>query len=598
VGPAGAGRATKTLIGLWQARASMASGTFDRPSGLRRLADQRFDVLVIGGGITGAGVALDAAARGLRAALVEKEDFASGTSSRSSKLVHGGLRYLQRGEIGLVHEGLAERQLLLANAPHLVEPLALVIPLFDRGLGGRLSALGVSGALWGYDLAGGRRIGKRHRRLGRDEVLSRLPTLRGRRVSAGLEYWDGHTDDARLTLAVARTAALDHGATVVNHARVTELLASPGGRVTGARVVVAPDAETIDVCATVVVNAAGVWADQVQALAGAGEERPGLRPAKGVHLTVPRERLPWLDAAVLPVPGERRTIFTIPWGRDIYLGTTDTHYDGPLDDPRCRQADMEYVLGAVNAVTSARLRPEDVSGAWAGLRPLLAAPRPSRRLVPSRPGSRATADLSRRHQVSVSSSGLVTVTGGKLTSYRAMAADATDQVVRLLGHGPRQSPTRRLALRGASGLASLRDEDAASRLGADPVLLAHLVARYGGEATALLALVRDDPALALPLVDGLPYVAAEAVYAARDEMALTLDDVLSRRLRALPRRCRVTAESAPRVARLVAGELGWGEEDERSELDSLRAVAACYRVAPPASADPAPPGPPVLRGPR
>jgi glycerol-3-phosphate dehydrogenase len=573
-----------------------APSAFDRSSALRRLADDRFDVLVIGGGITGAGAALDAAARGLRTALVEKEDFAAGTSSRSSKLVHGGLRYLQRGEIGLVREGLAERRLLLANAPHLVEPLALVIPLFGQGGRGRLSALAASGALWGYDVAGGWRIGSRHRRIGRNEVLSRLSTLRPQRVTSGLEYWDGHTDDARLTLTVARTAALDHGATVVNYAAVTELLSSPGGRVEGARVVVAPDASTIDVHAAVVVNATGVWADRVQALAG--EEHSAIRPAKGVHLTVPRERLPWLDAAVLPVPGERRTIFTIPWGSDVYLGTTDTFYDGPLDDPRCGEGDMEYVLGAVNAVVSEPLSPEDVTGAWAGLRPLLAAPRPTRPLTRSGRGFSSTADLSRRHEVVVSSNGLVTVTGGKLTSYRAMAADAADQVVRLLGRGRRRSPTRRLALRGASGTALLRAAGAASRLGADPVLLGHLVTRYGGEAASLLALIRDDPTLSRPLVEGLPYVAAEAVYAAREEMALTLDDVLSRRLRALPRRCEATTDAALRVAGVVAGELLWSADEERSQADALRTEAGRYRVTPGAARAPGPPLAPARQGPR
>ncbi|MBO0894299.1 MAG: FAD-dependent oxidoreductase, partial [Acidimicrobiales bacterium] len=395
---------------------------------------------------------------------------------------------------------------------------------------------------------------------------------------------------ARLTLAVAKTAVLDHGATVVNHARVTELLSSPGGRVAGARVLAtAParnppmttiDVKTIDVRATVVVNATGVWAEEVQELAGTRGERTAIRPAKGVHVTVPRERLPWLDAAVLPVPGEGRTIFAIPWGADVYLGTTDTPYDGALDDPRCTEDDLRYLLHAVNAVTSDSLGPEDVTAAWAGLRPLLGAPPPTKRVALPRSSPSSTADLSRRHQVSVSPSGLVTVTGGKLTSYRAMAADATDEVVRMLGRRDR-SPTRRLALRGASGTASLRDGDAASRLGADPLLLGHLVARYGGETTALLALIREDPGLAQPLVGGLPYVAAEAVYAAREEMALTLEDVLSRRLRALPRRCRATADAAPLVAGLVAPVLHWREEEERCELEGLATAAARYRVARP-----------------
>jgi glycerol-3-phosphate dehydrogenase len=301
---------------------------------------------------------------------------------------------------------------------------------------------------------------------------------------------------------------------------------------------------------------------------------------------------------VLPVPGERRTIFTIPWGSDLYLGTTDTFYDGPLDDPRCSEGDMEYMLGAVNAVISEPLQPEDVTGAWAGLRPLLAAPHPTRRLIRSRPSFSSTADLSRRHEVVVSSSGLVTVTGGKLTSYRAMAADTTDRVVRLLGQGGRRSPTRHLALRGASGTASLRAEGAASRLGADPVLLGHLVSRYGGEAASLLALIRDDPTLSNPLVEGLPYVAAEAVYGAREEMALTLDDVLSRRLRALPRRCEATTDAALRVARVVAGELLWSADEERSQTHALRTEAGRYRVTPRTAGAPATPPAPARQGPR
>jgi glycerol-3-phosphate dehydrogenase len=557
---------------------------FDRGSALCRLAEERFDVLVVGGGITGAGVALDAAARGLRTALVERDDFAQGTSSRSSKLVHGGLRYLRRGELGLVREGLAERQRLLENAPHLVEPLSLVMPLFRRGeLADRLSELTVSLALGGYDLAGGSRIRQRHRRIGASEVLDLLPGLHPERVRSGFVYWDAHTDDARLTLAVVRTAALDYGAVAVNHAPVTALLSDPGGRVQGATVAALAGGHTelLDVAASVVVNATGVWADEVRALAG--EDQRALRPAKGVHLTVSRERLPWRSAAVLPVPGDRRTIFVIPWGPDCYLGTTDTDYVGPLEDPRCDQADLSYVLGALNAASSVPLGPKDITGAWAGLRPLLSLPR-SRVSVGRSGRSPSTADLSRRHQVTASPVGLVTVTGGKLTSYRAMAADATDQVVRLLGKGARRSPTRRLALRGATGAAELKDPSAAGRLGLDPFLLAHLVDRYGGEAAQVASLVRQDPGLAEPLVAGLPYVAAEAVHAVRAEMAVTLEDVLSRRLRALPRRRHAAVEAAPRVCRLVARELGWSPEVECLQLEALDRAAEAYRVAPTAPA--------------
>ena len=508
---------------------------FSRPAALERLARGRFDVLVVGGGITGAGVALDAAARGLRTALVERGDFASGTSSRSSKLVHGGLRYLQQREYRLVRENLAERQRLLANAPHLVRPLTFVIPLL--GQGGVVSgavARGYAAALWAYDLSGGLHIGSRHRRLSPDEVRASLPTLRDDRVAAGFSYADAWADDARLTLAVVRTAVLDHGAVAVNHAAVAELGKDGTGRVRGAVL-----EDGTEVRAEVVVNAAGVWADDVAALGDAGR-RPLLRPAKGVHLTVPRHRLPCRHAAVLPT-GDRRSIFVVPWGEQVYLGTTDTDYEGPRDDPQCSPGDVAYVLDAANEVLSDPLEPADVVGSWAGLRPLLQAG-----------GVARTTDLSRRHRVDAAG-GVVTVTGGKLTTYRRMAADTVDHVVRLLGRGVRRSPTRSLALYGAGPSGPSRHGPD----GVDPASWAHLVSRFGSEAGAVAALVAADPGLGRPLVTGLPYLRAEAVHAARAEMARTVDDVLSRRTRALVLARDASAAAAADTAVLLAGELGW-----------------------------------------
>lgn len=527
------------------------TGPFSRAAALDRLASEQFDVVVIGGGITGAGVALDAAARGLRTALVERRDFASGTSSKSSKLVHGGLRYLQQREFRLVRESLAERQNLLRNAPHLVHPLAFVVPLF--GTGGVASAAvarGYATALWAYDLSGGLRIGHRHRRLSAGEVHAAVPALRADQVAAGFEYYDAFADDARLTLAVVRTAVLDHGAVAANHAPVAGLLTGSGGRVHGAALEDGPE-----IRASVVVNATGVWADQVDALHDPSH-RGALRPAKGIHITVERSRLPVTSAAVLPVPGDSRSIFVVPWGDRVYLGTTDTGYTGPLDDPHCTPVDVAYLLGAANAALAGQLLASHVVGAWAGLRPLLDEARSTR-----------TADLSRRHRVSAAADGtLVTVTGGKLTTYRKMAADAVDQVVASLGRGHR-SPTRSLKLHGA---------------GTQPVDAAagdHLVSRYGGEAADVAALVAADPDLGQPLVTGLPYLRAEVIHAARAEMAQTVDDVLSRRTRSLILARDASAAAASDVACLLAPELGWSPERVHEEAAAYVAAVGRERAA-------------------
>ncbi|MGH9177812.1 MAG: glycerol-3-phosphate dehydrogenase/oxidase, partial [Acidimicrobiales bacterium] len=470
-----------------------------RAAALHRLATEAFDVVVVGGGITGAGVALDAAARGLRTALVERADFASGTSSRSSKLVHGGLRYLQQREFRLVRECLAERQRLLDNAPHLVRPLDFVIPLL--GAGGavtRAVARGYATALWAYDLSGGLRIGRRHRRLSAEGVLAALPAVRAGLVASGFSYADAFADDARLTLAVVRTA-VDHGAVVANHTPVAAVRKDSAGRVAG---VVLGDGS--EVGAGVVVNAGGVWAERVATLDSA-RAAPRLRPAKGVHVVVDRRRLPCHSAAVLPAP-DRRSVFVVPWGQRVYLGTTDTPHDGDLDDPQCTPADVAYLLEAANGALADRLDEADVVGTWAGLRPLLGGSRSSR-----------TVDLSRRHRVSTSPGGMVTVTGGKLTTYRRMAAETVDEVVRLLGRGARKCPTRSLALHGAV----TAPVEGAPAPDLDAAAVAHLASRHGTEAGAVAEPVAADPELAQPLVAGLPYLRAEALHAVRAEMAFT-----------------------------------------------------------------------------
>jgi glycerol-3-phosphate dehydrogenase len=532
--------------------------TFERERGLTRMAEETFDVLVIGGGITGAGVALDAAARGLRTALVEQRDFASGTSSRSSKLIHGGLRYLQQREFRLVYEALAERQRLLENAPYLVSRLPFLIPIFGaKGVVKDSLARLYSVALWQYDLTGGLRIGKRHRRINPEEALRYLPTLDVQRLVAGFLYWDAQADDARLTLTVLRTAVVNYGAAAANYSPVVDLL-SAGGRVAGARL-----EDGTEIRAKVVVNATGVWSDQVRGLDEGAGAIGTLRPAKGIHLTFPATRLPLSAAAVLPVPGDRRSIFLVPWGDFTYAGTTDTDYSGPLEDPQCTPEDVHYVLAAVNAALTAPLTPDDIVSCWAGLRPLVSAAH-----------SQRTADLSRRHRVTLSQRGMITITGGKLTTYRRMAEDAVDCVVEHLDRGNRHSPTKRLALLGAPGSEALRRPAAAARLGVDEAVLAHLAGRYGTEARTVIAMTEADPHLGRPLVPGLPYLCAEAVYAARYEMAWTLEDVLARRTRALFLTRDASAAAATTVARLIAPELGWSPARIEQE-----AAGYCQSVA-------------------
>jgi len=541
-------------------------GSFERTRGLRRLADESFDVLVVGGGITGVGVALDAASRGLRTALVERSDFASGTSSKSSKLVHGGLRYLQNGDVRLVYEALHERQRLLRNAPHLVRVMPFLIPMFGKGgvIHPKLEkALG--SAMWMYDLTGGARIGKLHKRISKEETLAHMPTLPADRVGASYLYYDAQADDARLTLTVARTAAELHGAVCVNHAPVVELL-HRDGRASGAVVEDARTGARIEVRARVVVNAAGVWADDVRAL-DEGVHPDSIRPAKGIHLTVPWSLVRNDIAVVAPVPKDKRSVFVVPWpapdGEEpafTYIGTTDTDYDGPTEDPQCTREDVEYVLRAINASTTTEITERHVVGTWAGLRPLVKATTSGR-----------TADLSRNHSVVAGRSGMVSVTGGKLTTYREMAADTMAVVAQQLDlpRSQRRSRTARLRLLGADGY------DPGARDGAQ-----HLHQRYGGEARVIQTMVERDPSLGEPLVAGLPHLRAEAVYAARYEMAATLDDVLERRIRGLMLSRDATADAATDAADLVGAELGWSEHRRREEVAAFRARAARERDTP------------------
>ncbi|MCU1372303.1 MAG: glycerol-3-phosphate dehydrogenase [Ilumatobacteraceae bacterium] len=531
---------------------------FDRAEALRRLGDDPFDVLVVGGGITGVGAALDAASRGLRTALIERDDFASGTSSKSSKLAHGGLRYLQQGEVRLVYEALAERQRLRHNAPHLVKLLPFLLPVFS-GSGGVINkklarALGAS--MWMYDLTGGARIGKFHERLSPEQALAHMPTLPKDKIASSYLYYDATVDDARLSLTVARTAAIEFGAVAVNGTALTGITKDGQGRVSGATVVA--DGQEIQVRCQAIVNAAGVWSDEVRTL-DEGADPDSIRPAKGIHITVPWSKIRNDIAVVVPVPKDKRAVFVVPWGDLTYIGTTDTDYDGSNEDPAVTRDDVDYLLGAMKFTG---ITDKDVVGTWAGLRPLVKSGSTGR-----------TADLSRRHKVVASPSGVVSVTGGKLTTYREMSADTIDEVLEVLGTRvtgvARGSRTKKLRLRGAEGYEALAEAT-------DP-LTAHLANRYGGEARTVLALAEADPALREPLVAGLPYIKAEAVYAVRHEMARSVDDVLSRRTRARLLARDASAAAAGEVAALIAPVLGLSEAEADAQASSYRAAVDLER---------------------
>ena len=525
----------------------------DREAELQSLRSTQFDVLVVGGGVTGLGVALDAASRGLKVALVERDDFASGTSSKSSKLIHGGVRYLQQGEVALVYEALHERHRLKRNAPHLVQTLPFMIPILKRdGVVSRKIARALGTALWMYDLTGGWRIGKFHRRLKADKAFTHLPTMDRQRLGSAYLYFDAMADDARVCLALARTAQ-NYGAVVLNYTRVEKILHNENGQASGA--VVKPyDTEAFAVDARVVVNAAGVWSDEVMT-SDAGKNPDSIRPAKGVHLTVPWKMVRNDLAIVIPVPGDRRSLFLVPWIPNYdgtyqytYVGTTDTDYQGSIDDPQCTSVDINYVLKALNAAVMTNISADDVTAVWSGLRPLV-------KSVNGEKISSRTADLSRRHKVSKSKSGVITIAGGKLTTYRKMAQDTIDEALTQLQKSAK-CKTKNLKLIGAT--TSTPKTNAKSAM--------HLAARFGTEASLIQEMIAENPSLGEQLIAGLPYLKAEAVFAVKYEMARTLDDILSRRTRARIINRRASVASARAVAELIAPLLNWGEQEINNQV--------------------------------
>jgi glycerol-3-phosphate dehydrogenase len=534
-----------------------------RRDALAGMADKELDVLVIGGGVVGAGSALDAVTRGLTTAIVEARDWASGTSSRSSKLIHGGLRYLEMLDFGLVKEALSERGLLLDRvAPHLVKPVPFLYPLQHRVW--ERAYVGAGVAL--YDTmayTSGTAHGLRHHRhLTRKGALREAPCLRKDMLTGAIQYWDGEVDDARFTLTVTRTAA-SFGALVANRTMVTGFLRQ-GERVTGASVTDLETGQSFEVRAKQVINATGVWTDDTQGLADTRGQFH-VRASKGIHLVVPRDRLPSSTGIILRT--EKSVLFVIPWGRHWIIGTTDTDWSLAKTHPAASASDIDYLLDHVNAVLNSPLTREDVEGVYAGLRPLLSGEEES------------TSKLSREHVVGHPVPGLVVVAGGKFTTYRVMAADAVDEAARTLDARVPDSCTTEIPLVGADGYRALWNQrrSLAVTVGIHVARIEHLLNRYGSNVYELFDLLRESPSLAAPLPGADDYLAVEARYAVTHEGALHLDDVLARRTRISIESWDRGVAAAPAVADQMADVLGWSDEDKKREVDHYLARVAAER---------------------
>ena len=540
-------------------------GPAERTAALAAMADQTFDVVIVGGGVVGAGAALDAATRGLSVALLEARDWASGTSSRSSKLVHGGLRYLEMLDFPLVQEALRERGLILTRlAPHLVRPVPFLYPLKHRLWERPYVAAGVTL----YDLmarTGGNAAGLPfHRHLTKKQALRSVPSLRSDALVGAVQYFDAQVDDARHTMNIVRTAAA-YGAQVASRARVIGFLRE-GERVVGVRVRDLEHGAEFEVQAQQVINATGVWTDDTQAMIGERGQFK-VRASKGIHLVVPRDRILSTTGMILRTPTS--VLFVIPWGRHWIVGTTDTDWHLDKSHPAASSRDIDYLLGQVNTVLATPLTREDVEGVYAGLRPLLAGE------------SDQTSKLSREHVVAHPTPGLVVVAGGKYTTYRVMAKDAVDEAVRAMDFRVAPSCTDEVPLLGAEGWKAAWNARArtAARAGLHVARIEHLLQRYGAMTDEVLELCAQDPELCKPLPGADDYLAAEVVYAASHEGARHLDDVLARRTRISIETWDRGVSTAPHAARLMAGVLGWSEEQLEREVQHYLARVEAERTS-------------------
>ncbi|MFF1572770.1 glycerol-3-phosphate dehydrogenase/oxidase [Leifsonia sp. NPDC058292] len=536
-------------------------GPAERADAIAALKETELDILVVGGGIVGTGSALDAVTRGLTVGLVEARDFASGTSSRSSKLVHGGIRYLEQLDFRLVREALIERGLLLQRiAPHLVKPVRFLYPLKKRVI----ERFYVGAGMMLYDIfsyTGGRPPGvPHHRHLSKRQVQRAIPSLASDALVGGITYYDAQVDDARYVANLARTAS-HYGAHVASRVRV-EGFVKVGERVVGVQAHDLETDERFEIRAKQVVNATGVWTDDTQAMVGERGQFK-VRASKGIHLVVPRDRFQSKMGLLLRT--EKSVLFVIPWGRHWLVGTTDTDWHLDKAHPAATAADIDYVLAHVNSVLAVPLTREDVEGVYAGLRPLLAGE------------SDQTSKLSREHLVAHSVPGLVVIAGGKWTTYRVMAKDAIDAAVDALDGKIPKSTTEDIALVGAEGYQAAwnRRSRIAQESGLHVARIEHFLNRYGTLAADVLDLIREDPSLAEPLPGADDYVGAEVVYAAANEGALHLEDVLARRTRISIEAWDRGVSAAPVAARLMAGVLGWDKARTEREVQTyLKRVAA------------------------
>ncbi|HEY8965449.1 MAG TPA: glycerol-3-phosphate dehydrogenase/oxidase [Candidatus Methylacidiphilales bacterium] len=510
---------------------------------LQRLDDTRiWDVVIVGGGATGLGAAVDAAARGYRTLLLEQADFAKATSSRSTKLSHGGVRYLQQGNLSLVFGALHERGLMIRNAPHLVHPLNFIIPAYRWW---EKAYYGVG--LECYELMAGRLSLGRSHVLSREAALKALPTVRADGLRGGVSYHDGQFDDARLAVALLRTF-VDLGGTALNYFSVTGFI-KEGGKVAGVHARDGETGERHEIRARAVLNATGVFTDSVRRLdePDAGEM---LSVSQGAHFVLDRSFFPGTDALMIPKTEDGRVLFAVPWNGHVVVGTTDVPTHRASLEPRATDEEKEFLLHHANLYLDRKVTPQDVKSVFCGLRPLVKAS-----------GAKNTAQLSRDHTIVVSPSGLVTITGGKWTTYRHMGEDAIDHVVKVAGIPHVPSPTRELRLRGWSEAPHARVEGGNA---------------YGSDAPAVAALAASEAGLAALIHPSLPYQQAEVLWAARHEMARTVEDVLARRTRSLLLDARASIEAAPGVARLLARELGRDAAWEKAQADAYRDLASGY----------------------
>jgi len=553
-----------------------------REDALAAVSGERFDVVVVGGGVTGAGVALDAASRGYGVALLERDDYAVGTSSRSSKMVHGGLRYLQNFDLGLVREALLERQLMVQLAPHLVYPTPFIVPTLGGDRRSRVLGIGLNM----YDVMATTRVGQarreraereqaedywapdRHRSIEREEVLEMLPALADRDPRGGYLFYDCQTDDSRLVLTILGEAER-FGAVCINRAEAIGLLES-GGSADGVAVRDVESGEELEVRADNVINATGVWADRLRPEEIVREEDvPRIAPSRGTHITLPVERLR-LEAACIVPAGEDRTIFVLPWYGRVLVGTTDNDYDGDIDRVRPGDEDVIYLLDAVNSFFGADLGPGDVTGAYAGVRPLISSGDP-----------RKSVDISRKAELYETSSGLLTITGGKLTTWRRMAQQVVDRMVEREG---RVAPCRTddIPLGMAAGEGDLEPPEGLAEGDLPSGYRKLLRFRYGHAARAVLRLIGERPRLAAPIVAGQPDMLAEAAIAARLEQARSVADLLLRRTRlglvAAPQLR--SADSVLGVAEAIGGEIGWSPERVRAEAEAWLVDAEAEGIDP------------------